>query len=262
MRISNPNFARHGPSSRTGAMIVCAVLAGLSASIAAAAPILAGPLPPGAQQRQDLQEQIIRLKSDSPASRANAGMEIMRAIDSDELPADQIAELSAELIKILKNQQPATEFESAELWAVRLLGHTGTPAGIAVLLDRINTEYPRFVTAATRATPAVRALIEIGLPAVGPILDRSGVATPEDWAAMTTALRQIDRNSPLVRHAMRAVLDTQAALARNEAAGDTPAPNEQELARRSLVKQRLEKFLDSPEPVRPEPVVTTNKMTR
>ncbi len=225
----------------------------------AAAPILGGPLPPGAQQRQYLQEQITRLKSDNPASRANAGMEIMRAIDSDELPADRITEISTELIIILQNQQPTTEFESAELWAVRLLGRTGTPAGIAVLLDKINTEYPRFVTAATRATPAVRALIEIGLPAVGPILDRCGAATPKDWAAMTTALRQIDRNSPLVRHAMRAVLDTQAAFARNEAEGATPAANEQELARRSLVKQRLEKFLDSPEPERPEPIVTTNK---
>ncbi|RMH30358.1 MAG: hypothetical protein D6692_02295, partial [Planctomycetota bacterium] len=135
-------------------------------------------------------------------------------------------------------------------FAIELLAESRVPAAIQALLDRIDFVSPSPADTPWRgpSMPTMDALVRIGLPAVAPILERCGSEPDERWRLMAGVLRQIDKDSPLVREAMRAVLDAQAWFEEVEAAGGVPQPDEAERARRARVKQRLTEFLSTPEP--------------
>lgn len=150
----------------------------------------------------------------------------------------------------------AGTFFDQRLLAIWVLGELGDVEAARLLIPYVNTRFAGGGGRMSRMfTPGVRALARCGENAVGPILERCRMASSNEWDKFTLALRQIDKDSPLVRQAMRAVLDAQAVAERDELAGLRPRPDEAEKARRALMKQRLREFLFTPEPERPKPII-------
>ncbi|RMH30111.1 MAG: hypothetical protein D6692_02575, partial [Planctomycetota bacterium] len=145
-------------------------------------------------------------------------------------------------------EQEAPYFCNTSSFAIAFLGDLDAFEAIPFLLDNITDPHWPAVGHLPPRGDSVRALVMIGNSTVAPILERCGSEPDERWRLMTGVLRQIDKDSPLVRQTMRTVLDAQSWFEEVEAAGGVPQPDEAEKARRALVKQRLTEFLSTPEP--------------
>jgi len=165
-----------------------------------------------------------------------------------------------ELITALANGDPHNvggSFVNYMRFAIGVLGQLGREDAARAIIPYIGTQFPGSVDSSSRTiTPAVRALCQSGLAAVGPILEHPGSAPDADWRRMTYVLGIIDKRSPIVRQAMQTMLDAQRWFAEVEAAGAAPQPSEAERARRTRVRERLLDFLSTPEPDRPRPVIS------
>ena len=156
-----------------------------------------------------------------------------------------------------KVQDNPPEFFSPRTRAINLLGRLRASESVDTLLDLLDFKViNRWSPPPAEYRPAVGALISIGEHVIAPILERCGSESAERWRLMARVLRRIDQDSPLVRQAMRTMLDAQAWFAEVEAAGAAPQPSEAERARRARVKERLLEFLSTPEPDRPTPVIS------
>ncbi|RMH23600.1 MAG: HEAT repeat domain-containing protein, partial [Planctomycetota bacterium] len=190
-----------------------------------------------ALRQWDLKSLVRELDDADPVVRGRAGMALLTRLSPGTLSPAQRASIVEDLVRVAGRTRERYEFDSAELWAIRALGRAGATEAVEVLLDRVGDEFPRFVTASSRRTPAAGALARIGVPAVAPILERCGTADAEKWRLMAGVLRRIDKDSALVREAMRTMLEAQAWFESVEAAGGVPQPDEAERARRARVKQ-------------------------
>ncbi|RMH30354.1 MAG: hypothetical protein D6692_02300, partial [Planctomycetota bacterium] len=204
---------------------------------------------PGESDSAQLRTAIHNASSEDLLVRMRA---MQQAYDLLEHGATVDIESRHELISALMNgdpHDPGPSFINYKRFAINILGQTGGEDAVRAIIPYISTQFPGGTSRRLWIeTPAVRAMMKCGLAAVGPILERTGSASDEDWKRMTHVLIDLDTQSFIVRQTMRTVLDAQSWFEEVEAAGGVPQPDEAEKARRALVKQRLTEFLSTPEP--------------
>jgi len=229
------------------------------------------PAPPGAAQPivseninfSDMDALLNQLRSDNLIVRRNAQRRIANAVRDGAIQSKQdrnklVSELIRQIQMIEADREPDNNGDRAKWdsagYAVFLLGELRAEQAIPVLIKHVQIWFPGLFE--TPMTPAMRALLNIGEPAVGPIIEQAAIAPQKQWKALGGVLRGLDARSPLVRQTMRTMLDAQAWFESVEAAGGAPAPSDAERARRARVKKRLTDFLSTPEPDRPAPIIS------
>jgi len=183
-----------------------------------------------------------QIEAPSGAERMAAHMDLEIRLKAGQLTADEREQAWRKLSRIAQRRQDAYPFDAPEYLAIRLLGKLKDPRAIPLLINRVADEFPRFVLAHTRRAPAAQALVDIGVPAIGPIIASAPRADDREWRSLSGALLGIDRLSAGARAQARL------ALRRIELA---PAPIDD--AERQQVKRamrRLGEFLATPEPRR------------
>ena len=190
---------------------------------------------------------ILSITNGNESTRTLSYMKALRKLHIGSIDEPTRKHLITALLQLARVDRKNYPASSPTELAIRMLGELRSPEAVGVLLDQIDKQFfPRIVVRrGDELPPSVHSLSLIGMPAVGPIIERAGIATVGQWRLMQVALRDIDRQKGLVRQTMRTMLAAQRAM---------PAPaNAAETTQRALVKRRLEKFLATPEPRRPKP---------
>ncbi|RME95453.1 MAG: hypothetical protein D6773_18360, partial [Alphaproteobacteria bacterium] len=182
-----------------------------------------------------IERALAGMRASYSGDRMRASYELLRLIEQGSATHEEQVSVESALVEMAKIRSDIYDANSTPQLAIEMLGRLRVEDSIPILLDRVTEIFPQNV--GSMLPDAVVALAAIGTPSVGPILERCGEEAEERWRLMAVVLRQIDKDSPLVREAMRAVLEAQAWFESVEAAGGVPQPDEAERARRARVKQ-------------------------
>ncbi len=191
---------------------------------------------------------LAELSNHDGAVRISAAAELRAIVVSDILTEAQRRWLATELIAIVAGGEVAAieapHLANPRSVAVSLLGRLGTHEAIVTLVDHIDEEFPTVFPSRhdLHRYRAATALVRIGEPAIGPILERVGRADETQWRAMWAALAGIDEQTPALRRKAVEMLERTDV---REPGADDAASRE-----RSTINRRLRQFLATPEPTR------------